>query len=156
MNVIVALAAREEIKAVANSLRPADDQEVRTASGKEPVDSLLTGWMLSRETWCALVDGWPTVLFGVRDDPARSGVGVPWLVGTDRTRRLVRNILRLAPLWLDDWVHRWYPNGLVNVVDARNHMHIRWLVRVGCRFDQPSVIVNKHLFLPFSWRYADV
>lgn len=154
MSVIVRPADDAAVRYVARNLRWEDAREVSTASRKFPEEALFEGHARSRESWIASIeDGPPILLFGVSDDPDRR-TGIPWLVGTDRTRLLARTALRLTPEWFARWVRDRYPGGLRNVVDARNTMHVRWLTRIGCRFDDPPVEINKHQFLPFTWRMS--
>ncbi|WP_164754467.1 phage protein Gp13 family protein [Mesorhizobium sp. M7A.F.Ca.CA.004.02.1.1] len=72
-------------------------------------------------------------LFGV--DPVKGPgghLGIVWMVTTDDIFKHRRDLLKLAPKWLDR-LHKVRPL-LGNHIDARNTTHIRWLRRMGFSF----------------------
>lgn len=125
---------------VSKHLRDEDRREVETASGRSAQDVVLESFRLSAECYTirlqdtsGRIDENPAVIFGVSKDPSRPGVGVMWLLGTPAMRRGALSIMREAPKWLDHFNRR-YPNGIHNVVDTRNDLHIRWLMLTGFHF----------------------
>lgn len=79
--------------------------------------------------WCLRADGIPAAVFGAARISELSGIGVPWLLGTDETVKNPVEFLRLSKPCLDDIQGR-FPM-LRNWVDARNAASIRWLKWLG-------------------------
>lgn len=111
------------------------------------------GLAISAACYTGFVDDAPACMFGVSPLSILSGIGVPWLVGTNKLRRwsaqkallseaepVVQHFLTLFPL-------------LVNVVDERNTSARRWLARLGFDFGDPSPMgPDNLLFRPFYLR----
>lgn len=121
---------------VGEHLRDADDTEVRTVSELRPSLSVLRAFALSSECFSIFraergrVSDLPCALFGVVPDTAHDGYGIVWFVATDDIRGAGISLLREADRWLD-YMTRSFPNGLHNVADMRNTLHIRWCVLSG-------------------------
>jgi hypothetical protein len=64
-----------------------------------------------------------------------SGVGSPWMLGTDTLDGLARTLARVARRYFDE-VARVYPV-LENHVDVRHTASIKLLEWLGCSFDEP-------------------
>lgn len=148
MELEIIKARYEHIFPVSSGMRAADIQEV-LASGGHPVTSLTKGLDLSTKSWCALVGGEPCLLFGVAPISVISGVGSPWLLGTDRINEIPKQFLLKSRVMMDDML-RSFPR-LVNAVDARNTLSIRWLKWLGFTI-YPSLPlgINGELFHPFE------
>lgn len=82
---------------------------------------------------------YPVAIFGAGNDPQVKERGLIWLLATSDIRKVAKSVLKLAPIWLDFFEDR-YPNALHNWVDARNKLHLRWLDKMGFRFDQTKMI----------------
>jgi hypothetical protein len=153
-------ALRSEAEWISGRLREEDRQEVLTASGKAPEEVLPVSFDLSRECYTirlcgkdGRVESDPTVIFGIADDPHHAGMGVVWLLATDNIRRGALSILREGVLWLDHF-NRLYPNGIHNIVDIRNDLHVRWLTLAGFKFVN-EISHNGHTFIYFQ-RHTNV
>lgn len=125
-------ATREDAAWMGANLRAEDREEVKAATGDDPVAVLLRSLRISRECYCAFwrTSPRPCVIFGVSDDPSTPGLGVVWLLATEQIHECRRDVLRLATEWLQR-LAREYPAGLHNVADARNHLHLRWCLLTG-------------------------
>jgi hypothetical protein len=140
---------------VADHLCAADDLEITTVSGLPPRESVQFGVTVATDSFAVHpilngVAGAPVALFGVVDDGERSpGWGVIWLVGTDMLLKTSMDIFKAAPCWLDAWLDR-FPAGLHNLVDMRNERHIKWIKRMGGKFDGTGKILNGQKFAYFS------
>lgn len=135
---------------IARNMREADVAEVR-AAGYEPFNALVGCLRTATMSSTAMVDGQPCLMFGVTPISALSGLGSPWMLGTDDARKIRRDILaesrRYVPVMLAA-----YPS-LMNYVDARNTASIRWLRWLG--FDIEDAIpygVNGEPFHKFTMR----
>jgi hypothetical protein len=64
-----------------------------------------------------------------------TGIGSPWMLGTDALDHLSRPLARIARRYFDE-VARVYPV-LENQVDVRNTASIKLLKWLGCSFDEP-------------------
>jgi hypothetical protein len=146
---VIRPASREEAVWLSSRLRPEDQREIETARGLPAEQVLQDAWARSREVYSIRFEegGDPIALFGLADDTTRPGLGVPWFLATNAIARGRRAVLDYARMKLSAWSQR-YPAGLHNLVDARNTLHLRWLVAAGCTLGQ-TVIVNKHPFVHF-------
>lgn len=115
---------------IAPRLREADLNEIQAATGKPPEAALLSSIAASSVATAIIIDGVPEGLFGVVEiNPL---VGVVWAVGTDGMVRLHRRFYTEGKSWLAELHVRWPV--LINYIDTRNTVHLRWLKRMGAEF----------------------
>lgn len=146
-------ARQEDAEFISRNLRADDAREVETASGLPAEVVVPLSLAHSREAYVIHlqsreggIEKDPCALFGVSDDKRMEGLGVMWLVGTSAMRRGALSIIREAPHWLDHF-NRLYPNGLHNIVDSRNDLHVRWLQLTGFVFGDVQPILQDVPFL---------
>jgi hypothetical protein len=145
---ITVVAARPaHIRAIAARMRAADREEVFAASGRSPLSALSFSYRHSCQAWTALFDGRPEVMWGVGDLDILTGIGAPWLLGTDAVETNFRGFLRISKHWPAQLLGRY--RLLRNVVDARNAVSLRWLEWLGFRLFEP-VQINGHAFRLFE------
>lgn len=122
-------AMSDDCRNLAPRLRKADVEEMAAATGYEPEAGLIQGYALSMECWSVVDDaGLVHAMFGVASDG--SGNGVPWMMGSDALVTTHRyEFLRRSRKWVKRINYR-YPV-LWNFVDARNTVHIDWLIWCG-------------------------
>jgi len=77
----------------------------------------------------------PIAIFGIAD---QGYIGVPWFLATPDVTRGAISILREARHWMKMWLCK-YPNGLVNLADTRNTLHLRWIKALGCAFGATTI-----------------
>ena len=123
----VRLATVEDAVFIAPILREADRQECIAALGKTPEQFLPGSVAMSDMTFALCAeDGHCIGLFGVSTVPGFDGiVGSVWMVATNDLLPYARQFLREGAPWIDR-LHERCPV-LVNFVDARNTVHIRWI-----------------------------
>ena len=125
-------ATRQDALELAPLLRQADIMEIEAASGLSPEAALLHGVECGRPT-LSFVDpkGGLAGMFGVTptDDPL---VGAVWMLSSGAIERYPIHFLRRCRPWVDKF-HEAYPV-LMNYVDQRNDVHIRWLKWMGFTF----------------------
>jgi hypothetical protein len=135
------------IRTIADRMRTADRDEVFAASGRSPLSALTFSYRHSSLAWTALFDGRPEVMWGVGDINILTGIGAPWLLGTDAVEENFRGFLRISRDWPAQLLNRY---GLLrNFVDARNTVSLRWLEWLGFRLFEP-VEINGHPFRLFE------
>ena len=95
-----------------------DDREELKAGGHAPLDAVVRG--LRTSTYCkvAVLDDNPAIIFGVAPISALSGIGSPWLLGTDDLLKFKRQFIRECNSYVDEML-RYYPT-LINYVNTRN------------------------------------
>lgn len=125
----------EHVDHVADFMRDADVQEIWAASHSLPHIALKASVRRSDRAWCGLVDDEPTAIFGVGHAVLLTGVGVPWLLGTERMGGCAPAVLRTSRKAVAELSGR-YPV-LRNVIDDRNHISKRWLAWLGFQFSAP-------------------
>jgi len=123
----------EDIAYVAPRLRDQDRDEIKATSGRSPYAVLKVG--LRESLYCFTVRQKQTLepvgIFGLSEIKAWN-VGVPWMLATDNLKLVARSFLRAYPHWLNLF-HREY-DLLMNYVDVRNTLSIRWLKAAGFTF----------------------
>lgn len=138
-----------DVTYIAEFMREADRAEIRSHSGREPLEALSFAFAECPRRWTIEVDGRPAAMFGVY----RSGdIGQPWMLGTDLLVRAQWWFLRRSRKWLP--VIAQGCDYLANVVDCRNTVHIRWIQWMGFRIVArvPEFGYELRPFLRFMWQ----
>ena len=138
-----------EARWIGPRLRPEDRLEVETATGKTVEEALLQSIAISAECYTIRFNNErdPVAIFGV--GPRHSSFGVPWLMATPEVTRGSLALLWEAPIWFERWIKK-YPDGLINIADTRNELHLRWLTAIGCALWH-TIKRNGHEFIYFSY-----
>lgn len=134
---------------LAPRLRMRDVEEIRAASGDDPMTALLRCASESPIAWTAEDHEGPFVMFGVA--PYMDDVGSPWLLGADRlVTQYLRAFLRESKHYIKV-MHTHYPM-LVNYVDARQLDSLKYLRRAGFSIDKflPTFGHERRPFYRFS------
>lgn len=122
-------ATLEDVVALSLTMRQGDIDEVAASNGISPYEALLLGYEVSDAT-SVFEDGKVVAMYGCAG--AGDGIGSPWLLGSDRLAHLKKELLTRPIKWLEE-KNKEYPL-LVNYVDARNKVAIRWLRFLGFTF----------------------
>ena len=93
VDIVVRDATPDDIDVVAERMRAADLAEVH-ALGHTPHEALVLGLTTSTYAKTAAVDGEPAIIFGVRPVSVLTGLGCPWLLGTDDVTRIKRPLIK--------------------------------------------------------------
>lgn len=142
MNYNLRLATADDAVPFAEKLREADKAEIKAASGLSSVDALRDGIAISDVTYVAETEnGDPICIFGVSKHPLNEGCGIPWMVGTDLIQTYFFVFLRDGKTKLLPLITTTYPL-LVNVVDSRNTVHLRWLEWMGFDIDKSPIFLT--------------
>jgi len=146
---------RDDAERLAPNLRQADLDEIKAGSGWNPYLALLVGIDASKECYTATIDGEPVAIFGVCGDENPS-VGRIWLLGSDIIKSHRIDFLRKSIEWVKHF-QELYPV-LYNNIDARNHVHIRWLQWLGFTFIQvfPNYGAEQRPFYQFVRMQSNV
>jgi len=112
-------------------MREADKREVWAAGHLMPYDALDRSMKVSIEPLSGLVDGEAACMFGVGVSNALSRQGVPWLLTSDLVEEHAMAFLRRSKRWVASTKREY--DLLLNFVDARNTMAVRWLGWLGFR-----------------------
>lgn len=135
----------EVIHAQRLQMRDADRAEVYAATGRDPQTALVESVLHSTVAWAGLIEEVPVAIFGVGPLNILSGLGSPWLLGSDELEKHSFELLRKSRPYVTE-MHRSYPV-LFNLVDQRNVVSQRWLRWLGFTLHAP--IPYGHLGLPF-------
>lgn len=120
---------------IAMDMRQQDIDEVWASSHRTPVESLIKGWDESKFSTIVTVDGSPVVMLGLVVRDILSGVGVPWLLGTNKSLNYKREFITQVPRVVDEMLN--ICPMLYNYVHVKNTISIRWLRKIGFTFDEP-------------------
>ena len=119
----------EDVLESSSTIRQADRDECLALANMTAETAMWRGLELSPMAWTGRVDGGIVAIFGVAPGCEATGLGIPWLVGTDALPLHALPFLRNSRGYLA-LMRRAYP-WLQNVVDARNTAAIRWLRWLG-------------------------
>lgn len=149
--ILVRPVAPGDAEDLAPRLRQADVDEVTAASGRPPLEVLQVSVSLSTHSWAVEINDELACLMGVTPVSILSGIGCPWLLGSDEVPRhagaFIKQTLIYIPLMLDAYPH------LFNLVDARNTKAIRWLKRAGFNVMPPVPYGKSDMpFHPFEMK----
>lgn len=119
----------DDIKHVAENMRPADRDECEAAAGASPELALWFSVRSSEQAYTLVTpEGGIAGICGIAP-----GVGardrMVWMLGTPELERNARLFVRESRKWLDG-----LPYLLWNRVDSRNEKHIKWLRSIGSTF----------------------
>jgi hypothetical protein len=140
-------ATEEAAEYIAENMRPMDAYEAR-AMGCEPHIAIERSWNASTMATMMAVDGVPALVLGVVPRSELTGLGVPWLLGTEDTSRIPRWFVRDSVSYIDLFLTRY--DMLRNLVATENEQSIRWLTWMGATFGAPFPAgLRGEMFLPF-------
>lgn len=146
----VRLTRASDVRYVAEHMRVEDVAEVYAATGRTPKVALGDAVDNSLEPLTFSPNGVPAAIFGVVPHPDIPRLGAPWLLGTPEFPKNRRRIALFGPSFLElisrDFDH------LMNCVDERNEVHIRWIKRLGFNITGrlPEHGVERRPFLKFE------
>ena len=128
-------------------MKQADREEVKAASGLEPLEVLLKSLELSEKAYAIMAGDEVIVLGGLV--PLTEQIGIPWGLTSDKIALYPKQFCKIIKELIKGF-HKRYPL-LTNFCDARNTTTIRWLKWCGFRFIDaiPSYGVEKIPFVQF-------
>jgi len=141
---------------LAEHMRQADRDEVWSLSRYAPLEALQHSMEVSRGTLRVAADEHgPFYVFGVGQLTVLGQFASPWALGTDGVYDHVFEVLRASKRVVSAWKLR-YPH-MLNYVDARNKLSVRWLAWLGFTIEEPVKMGYDSLpFHPFHLGGLDV
>ena len=125
-------AVKADVYVLAPKLRDQDKAEVKASSGMNPEEALLYSFEAGGEVNSIIApDGEVIGMFGVSPTPDPT-LGIPWLLASPRLPEVSREFIPQSKEWVIE-VNKKYPL-LLNYVDKRNTIAIRWLRKLGFTF----------------------
>lgn len=138
----------ESMKHVADNMRQADVDEVWFSHHKSPIESLMSGWESPGYSVIVTINKEPCAMLGVAINGIITGIGTPWLLSTEKALKYKRCFLTLVPDVIDEMLS--VCPTLCNFVHVENKVSIRWLKRIGFKFDEPKPYgIEKKMFHKF-------
>lgn len=131
---------------LAENMRSADVREV-TALGRSPGDALDAGLRSSLWALTAIEDE-PVAMLGVAPKSMIEGIGVPWMLATERAYDHARVLLSLAPRILAEMQSTFHL--LENVVDTENVRALRFLRWAGFEIYEDAFQIGDVSFVRFA------
>lgn len=125
-----------DVSPVALNLREADYREIYAASGRCPAAAVMQSWDTSRRKWVIKLGTKPIGVFGVGSPMLLSDIGIPWLVGTKDLETIKKTFVKSCRRYISQMLERY--DRLVNFVDVRNTLSIKWLKWCGFQFHHPA------------------
>jgi len=122
---------QEDVFELAAKMRQADVREVRASNDLSPVEALQRGFEAGTPQ-SIIHKGELIGMFGCAH--VNELIGSPWMLGSDKIPEIKRDLLTQSVEWVKE-ANQQYPL-LINYVDARNKVSIRWLKHLGFTFVQ--------------------
>lgn len=129
-------ASPEDVFAMGDKIRVADRLECWAAGHIWAEEAIMRGLASSTRAWTARADGVILSILGVEPVSALTGLGRPWMIGTDSLETYAVAAIRESRPALAI-MHQLFPR-LENWVDARNLKSIRWLRWLGFKVYTPK------------------
>lgn len=152
----ISAATLSHVLVASTTLREADLREMQALRGElcDVYETLEESLDISRYAFAIHNDSSRLVgLFGVAPLPAL-GHGAIWMVATPAIEDHSREFLRRCRAWVQAF-HQEFPT-LTNIVDARNHKHLRWIGWCGFTITGAYPVgPTGHTFLEFRRRRGD-
>lgn len=143
------------IDAIDAGARNADREELWASSFSTVEEVLYRGLDVSTRAWTVLYDDEPVAMAGVAPYSLMGGMGIPWMVATDAIESKPRPFAKLSRLYVAEMLRQY--SHLLNFVDARNGVAIRYLQRLGFTMHDPEPYgVLKMPFRRFEMRAGHV
>ena len=152
MNVEIIQARVSHIPAIASRVRQEDEAELWDFACVTPAQAMYYGLNQARIVKTGFIDGEAVCMLGCNTVSAVSGVGRPWMVGTELLDKYAMAFLRrcrpVVAEMLSDYKR------LENYIDARNVKAIAWLRWLGFEMGEPEPMgIFKTSFIKF-WRQS--
>lgn len=128
-------------------MRDADRLEVG-AFGKTPETALRHALASSVWALTALVDDTPEAMMGVSPKSMIEGIGVPWMLGSEKIYDHARDLVRYGPAIIGE-MRRGFER-LENVVHQENHRALRFLRHFGWTISDTPETIGGLDFVRFS------
>lgn len=137
------------------NLRAADRAECE-AYGERDLEAVLRSSVeRSVLCWTGIVNGELAAILGVTPLSILSGIGSPWMLGTEVLDRHSRILIRHTPQYIARMLEA-FPH-LVNFVHTKNTTSVRWLRRLGFVLHDPVPYgARGELFHFFEMKANDV
>lgn len=140
-----------DIGAIEPLVRQADRDEITEALGIPMLEALAQAQAGSMKASKIVVDGDVVAVFGDAVHSVLGRIGVPWLISTVHVERHPKAFLQVCKPEVAEMLTRHAE--LLNYVDVRNTVAIRWLQWLGFQFDDPAPYGGKgFMFQRFSMR----
>ncbi len=139
----------DDIDAIEPLVRQADRDEITEALGIPMREALADGIQQSLKASMIVVDGHVVAVFGDATLNLLGGLGVPWLISTEHVERFPRAFLAVCKPEVAEMLTR--HADLINFVDVRNTVAIRWLRWLGFQFDDPEPYGPKGMLFQRFW-----
>lgn len=135
-----------DVVELAGKLSELDIWELETLSKMTPIEALSVGLFTADECLTGRdANGDVVCMFGV--NKVEEGVGGVWLLSSPGLSTCVRELVETGRAWLDR-MNETYPK-LVNVVTAKNTVHIRLIKALGFTLGSPIENPNATI-IPFE------
>lgn len=146
----------EHIPELVDNIRRADFDELTASYPADVTTQMIASLSVSVNASAAFgAQGELLCLFGVSPYAMMGETAAPWLIGTNALPRYPQALVKGAYRYLG-WIEQFYP-ALLNFVDARNTLSIKWLQRMGFTIDEPQPFGHKRLpFHRFHRGFDDV
>jgi len=147
--ITISPATTQDAELMAPLLRKADMAEIQASLGEDPKDCLMDSVRASHKCFVAKDEDGYIAMWGVVTMPGHPQMGIPWMTATDALEKYSVKFLREAKDSLQELQEGY--TVLTNFVDARNHVHIRWLQWMGFTFIglRPKWGVEQRPFIQF-------
>jgi len=149
----IVLATQELVSSLFGRLRKSDRQEVWASSNKDVDDALQKSFEASTKCWNIVHGGRAIAAFGVAPNTMASHIGSPWLLGTEEIKDVRISFLEASIEYTRYMIEDF--EVLMNYVDARNTLSIRWLGWLGYTIEKPEPYGPEGMPFHLFWMRKD-
>lgn len=143
----------EAINYIAQNMRKDDVREIMLSHGHTPAQAL--SHVNKGVSLIAMVNGVPAAIFGVEKGSLLTGMGTPWLLGTDDLFKCGKQLMEFGRIGVAAMLQDC--STLSNFVHVDNRRSIVWLKRLGFKFDEPAPYgIAGAMFMRFSMEADNV
>jgi hypothetical protein len=143
---------------LAHNIREADAREIKAATGKEPIDEILMGLKLSKETWSIYVGKSLLAVGGIVPVPGSmltDAQNVGWLLTSRSIEFHKKAFRRVVAAMLPQILGRW--GTVTNAIDSRHVKAIRWAQRLGFKLQGAEPMGHENVpFHKFTVSLEDI
>jgi len=136
MNVEIIQARVSHIALIEFNARPADVIELWDFACVTPAQAMYHGLNQARLARTGFIDGEAVCMMGVNTVSAVSGIGRPWLIGTNLIDKYAKTFLRRCRPVVEEMMSDY--KRLENYIDVRNVKAIAWLEWLSFEMADPQ------------------
>lgn len=129
------------------TLRKADIEELMASTGKAPLEALKYAILHSNEFTEICTEEKTGEIINIFGLASFNGIGIPWMLASPNLIKYQKLLMQYSKRIIEEMLFL-FPM-LINQVDSRNEIHIRWIKHIGFKFSGIETTKNGVMFRQF-------